>query len=165
MVSCSVKVPVKSPSEKSQWKVPVNVLVHISILHQYTWFIALDTMFAPGYAPGRALSKYILSTYQYIHQYTWFIALYTMFSSKKRICKIMYNLRNSNSRSHADRKAALTTAPRALIQDCVCARYHSVWFCIAGRTSPGGWCRTSGAGPPAPPAPAMTSPAWAFQFT
>ena len=25
--------------------------------------------------------------------------------------------------------------------------------------SPGGWCRTSGAGPAAPPAPAMTSPA------
>ena len=42
--------------------------------------------------------------------------------TKKRICKIMYNLGNSNSRSHADRKAALTTAPRALIPDCVCAR-------------------------------------------
>ena len=52
---------------------PVKVPVYISILHQYTWFIALDTMFAPGYAPGRALRKYILSTYQYMQQYTLFI--------------------------------------------------------------------------------------------
>ena len=80
------------------------------------------------------------------------------FPRKKRICKIMYNSR-SNSRSHAHSKAALTTAPRALIPHSVCARYQYVRFCIAGSTSPGGWCRTSGAGPAAPPAPAMTSPA------
>ena len=80
------------------------------------------------------------------------------FPRKKRICKNMYNS-DSNSRSHADRKAALTTAPRALIPGCVCAQYQYVRFCIAGSTSPGGWCRTSGAGPAAPPAPAMTSPA------
>jgi hypothetical protein len=36
---------------------------------------------------------------------------------------------------------------------------------IRGQTEPGGWCRTSGAGPATPPAPAMTSPARASTCT
>ena len=85
-------------------------------------------------------------------------SIYHVFLEKNEFAKLCIT-RDSNLRSHADRKAALTTAPRALIPDCVCARYQYVRFCIAGSTSPGGWCRTSGAGPAAPPAPAMTSPA------
>ncbi len=101
---------------------------------------------------------YIPCSLLYIHGSLLYIPC---FPRKKRICKIMYNTELIR-RSHADRKAALTTAPRALIPDCVCARYQYVRFCIAGSTSPGGWCRTSGAGPAAPPASAMTSPpAWA----
>jgi len=85
-------------------------------------------------------------------------SIYPVFLGKNECAKWCIT-RDSITRSHADCKAALTTAPRALIPDCVCARYQYVWFCIAGSTSPGGWCRTSGAGPAAPPAPAMTSPA------
>ena len=47
----------------------------------------------------------------FIDLYTWFIALYTMFSSKKTNLQNNVQPWDSNSRSHADRKAALTTAP------------------------------------------------------
>ena len=85
-------------------------------------------------------------------------SIYPVFLGKNECAKLCIT-QDSNTPSHADCKAALTTAPRALIPDCVYAPYQYVWFCIAGSTSPGGWCRTSGAGPAAPPAPAMTSPA------
>ena len=84
-------------------------MVHCSIYHVFL------------YIPCSLL--YIPCSLIYIHGSLLYIPC---FPRKKRICKIMYNLGNSNSRSHADRKAALTTAPRALIQGCVCARYQYV---------------------------------------
>ncbi len=111
----------------------------------YAWLIALYTMFSSIY--------HVHCSIYMVH-----CSIYHVFLEKNEFAKLCIT-RDSNSRSHADRKAALTTAPRALIPYCVCARYNYVRFCIAGSTSPGGWCRTSGAGPAAPPAPAMTSPA------
>ena len=43
--------------------------------------------------------------------------------------------------------------------------YKTVGYGIHLITSPAGWCRTSGAGPAAPPTPAMTSPARASTRT
>ena len=143
----------------------VKVPVYSNILHQYTWFIALYTWFIALYTMFSSIYHVHCSIY-HVHCSIYMVhcSIYHVFLEKNEFAKLCIT-RDSNSRSHADRKAALTTAPRALIQDCVCARYQYVRFCIAGSTSPGGWCRTSGAGPAAPPAPAMTSPAWAFQFT
>ena len=65
-------------------------------------------------------------------------------------------------RGCADHCTTSVDADTSLCMVLVCLLRLS---CIVGRTSPCGWCQTSGAGPAAPPAPAMASPAWAFRVT
>ncbi len=58
--------------------------------------------------------------------------------------------------------AGITTALRASTRRYYCFLSQGLYTLdcqLSSFPSPGGWCRTSGAGPAAPPAPAMTSPA------
>ncbi len=60
--------------------------------------------------------------------------------------------------------AGLTTALPASTRKYYCFLSQGLYtldFQLSSFPSPGGWCRTSGAGSAAPPAPAMTLPAWA----
>ena len=95
------------------------------------------------------------------------IALNAMFSLKKQFAKLCiisgFELKISCiPRGSADHCTTSVDADICLCMALVCLLGLG---CIAGRTSPFGWCRTSGAGPAAPPAPAMASPAWAFRVT
>ncbi len=68
---------------------------------------------------------------------------------------------------HAIKKCIITWfEPRTLCIPASCLNHYatsihaSIWrFTVYDYDLPGRWCRTSGAGPAAPPSPAMTSPA------
>ena len=102
--------------------------------------------------------KFVL---MHIHVYTWPNNVYSMCMSsmynfmclwtQNQKVKICYGL-SSNPWPCACRMIALTTALLAFMNCCPLCQYIST-------VVPGGWWRTSGAGPAAPPAPAMTSPA------
>ena len=105
-----------------------------------------------------SICKYMLS-YPRIYAYIWeYTSIYIISNYLKKVC-ITAGFEPVIS---CILSAGVTTALRASTR-----RYY--YFLSQGLytldcqlssfPSPGGWCRTSGAGPAAPPAPAMTSPA------